>query len=191
VALVGPILVVIPVWVRVSRRYDKRGAMIIASLLFMLGALAIVPTRWFGAVWAYPWVVVIGIGYAGVQLLQFSMMSDVIAADEIESGQRRAGVFTGLWTATETVVSALGALLLGVALEAFGFIATDPAHPVTQPGSAVLGVALGGALLPALLILFSLALVARYDLTATRFAELRGRTGAAEPDGGRPAPSAP
>lgn len=175
--LVGPILVVIPVWIKVSKKYDKRGAMLIAALMFMAGALAILPTRWLGDVWIYPWVIVIGIGYAGVQLLQFSMMADVIAADEIESGQRRAGVFTGLWTATETVITALGALVLGVVLEVFGFIATDPAHPVEQPASAIAGVALGGALLPALLIGLSLLMLARYDLTAARFAALR--TGAA------------
>lgn len=173
--LVGPILVVIPLWVRLSRRYDKRGAMAVATAMFVVGALALVPTQWVGAGWAYPWVMVIGIGYAGMQLLQFSMMSDVIAADEIETGQRRAGVFTGLWTATETVMSAFGALVLGVALELFGFVATDLAHPVTQPGSAVLGVALAGALLPALLGLASLAILTRYDLTAERFAALTAR----------------
>lgn len=172
-SLVGPILVVIPLWIKVSRRFDKRGAMAIAAAMFALGSMAIVPTHWVGNAWAYPWVMVIGVGYAGMQLLQFSMMSDVIAADELETGQRRAGVFTGLWTAIETVVAALGAVLLGVVLEVFGFVATDPAHPVTQPESAILGVVLGGALLPAVLTLLSLGLLRRYDLSAERFAALR------------------
>ena len=53
------------------------------------------------------------IGIAGVQLLQFSMLADVIAVDAAATGKRRAGVFTGLWTAIESGVSAFGALVFG------------------------------------------------------------------------------
>jgi GPH family glycoside/pentoside/hexuronide:cation symporter len=172
-ALVGPIVIIMPVWVRISRRYDKRGAMLLASWLFLVGGFALTFTQLFGAVYAHICVVVIGLGYGGLQLLQFSMLADTLIADALRSGTGRAGVFTGLWTAAETVFFALGALLLGGLLSASGFVSSEPDHPVAQPDSAILAVLIGGAAVPALLVAIAIALTRRYDLTAERLAELR------------------
>ncbi len=94
-ALVGPMLVTMPLWVWLARRLDKRGAMILAGLLFLSGAILAVATPVFGPVYAHIAIVVVGVGYAGLQLLQFSMLADVIAYDGLMSGKRRGGVFTG------------------------------------------------------------------------------------------------
>lgn len=64
------------------------------------------------------------------------MLADVIAFDAAATGKRRAGVFTGLWTAVESAVAAFGALILGAVLAVGGFIASEPSKPVAQPASA-------------------------------------------------------
>ena len=46
---------------------------------------------------------VAGIGLSGVQLLLQAMLADTLALNAAESGQRRAGVLAGLWSAAETV----------------------------------------------------------------------------------------
>ncbi|WP_084960047.1 MFS transporter [Thermoactinospora rubra] len=169
-SLVGPILLTMPLWVWLARRLDKKGAMLLSSALFLAGAAALVLTPALGAVYAHLCVLVVGVGYAGIQLLQFSMMADVIAHDNATTGRRRAGVFTGLWTACETVVFALGALVLSWVLGWGGFIESDPATPVRQPDSAILAVQLGGTLLPAACVAVALALTLRYRLTAAQMA---------------------
>ncbi|WP_271221908.1 MFS transporter [Streptosporangium carneum] len=164
--VVGPLLVTMPLWVRLSRRYDKRGAMNLGSALFAAGAVGMAFAGEFGAVYAHLCVLVVGVGYAGLQLLQFSMLSDVIAHDALVTGRRRAGVFTGLWTACETVVFAFGALVLGWLLAVTGFVESAPGTRVAQPEAAVTAALYGGTLLPALFAVIGLLLTTRYTLTA-------------------------
>ena len=64
---------------------------------------------------------VAGIGYCGIQLLPQAMLADTLAVDAAESGQRRAGLLSGLWSAAETVSSAAGASIYGFVLAASGF----------------------------------------------------------------------
>jgi GPH family glycoside/pentoside/hexuronide:cation symporter len=105
------------------------------------------------------------VGIAGVQLLLFSMLADVIAADAAETGKRRAGVLTGLWTAIESGVSSFGALIFGVILSLGGFIESEPSTPVQQPDSAVTAVLIGQTTVPALIIFLSVLMTLKYRLT--------------------------
>jgi Na+/melibiose symporter-like transporter len=164
-ALVGPMLLTMPLWVRLSKRFDKRGAMLMGTLLFAGGTTATMATPLFGAVWAHVMVALVGVGYAGLQLLQFSMLADVIAADAARTGKRRAGVLTGLWTAIESGVSSFGALIFGVILSIGGFIESEPSNPVQQPESAVTAVLIGQTTVPAVIIFTSVLMVLKYRLT--------------------------
>ncbi|MEV7964714.1 MFS transporter [Sphaerisporangium sp. NPDC088356] len=170
-ALVGPMLITMPLWVWLARKMDKRGAMILAGALFMIGALLAALTPVFGWLYAHLVTLIIGVGYAGLQLLQFSMLADVIAHDSTRSGKRRGGVFTGLWTAVESAVTALGALVVGAVLGAGGFISSDPEHPVTQPGSALTAIVLTQAVIPAVIILTGILMTFKYHLTAAHLDE--------------------
>jgi Na+/melibiose symporter-like transporter len=164
--LVGPILVTMPPWIRLSRRIEKRGAMILASLLFLAGSGGLVATPALGSAYAYACVLVIGVGYAGLQLMQYSMLADTIVADAEESGRQRAGVFTGVWTAAETVVFAFGALVLAALLAAAGFVSSDLDHPVEQPPSALHAVQWGAPMIAVAVMALAVAATTRYDLTS-------------------------
>lgn len=163
-ALVGPAILVMPLWLRVARRTGKRSGLLAASALFTAGAalLVVVPTG--GTAVALPLVVLVGVGYAGMQMFPLSMLPDVIAADETASGQRRAGVFTGVWTAAETLGLAVGPGLLGVLLAVAGYVSSTGDDVVAQSDPAVLAVRLGFSVVPALLVLLSLPVLARYRL---------------------------
>jgi GPH family glycoside/pentoside/hexuronide:cation symporter len=178
VALVGPMLVTMPLWVRIARRYDKRGGMALASALFLVGGFTLAFTPLFGAAYAHICIVVIGIGYAGLQLLQYSMLADTLIADALESGANRSGVLTGLWTAAETVIFAFGAQMLAWLLALSGFVSSEPDHPVAQSQRAINTVLIGGSAVPALLVSVAIVLTLRYDVTAERLAELRARSAA-------------
>jgi GPH family glycoside/pentoside/hexuronide:cation symporter len=162
VSLVGPIIVTMPAWIRVSRRLDKRGAMIAATLVFLAGCVSFVATPAFGSAWAYGCALVMGVGYAGLQLLQYSMLADTLVAEAAVSGTSRAGVLTGIWTAAETVVGALGALVLAGVLAAAGFISSDLKHPVAQPHAALQMIQWGAPLIAAAFIAASIPGISRY-----------------------------
>src|SRR3712207_960997 len=99
-----------------------------------------------------------------MQMFPLSMLPDVIAADESTSGERRAGVFTGVWTAAETLGLAVGPGLLGLLLAAAGYVSSTGNEVVAQADAAVLAVRLGFSLVPALFVLVSIPVLARYRL---------------------------
>ena len=93
-----------------------------------------------------------------------SLRSLIQSADEAASGQRRAGVFTGVWTAAETLGLAVGPGLLGGLLALAGYVSSTGGEVVAQSGTAVLAVRLGFSVVPAVLVLASLPVLARYRL---------------------------
>jgi len=107
-----------------------------------------------------------------MQMFPLSMLPDTLAADAASSGQQRAGMFTGLWTAGETTGFALGPAIVALVLAATGFLSTTEAETALQPDSAVTGIVLAFSLLPAVLAALSVPLVLRYDLTQERLQTL-------------------
>jgi Na+/melibiose symporter-like transporter len=166
-ALVGPAVLVMPLWLWVSRRWGKRPGLLTASALFTVAAagLALGDSVGLGGVIAL--VVLVGVGYAGMQMFPLAMLPDVIAADEAASGQRRAGVFTGVWTAAETLGLAVGPGILGGLLAVAGYVSST-GEDVAQSSSAVLAVRLGFSLVPAVFVLASIPVLARYRLVPAR-----------------------
>lgn len=160
-ALVAPAVLVMPVWLRFSRRRGKRAGLLVSSLLFAVGAATLLAGDAGGTASVVARVVLVGIGYAGMQMFPLALLPDVIAADEAASGERRAGVFTGVWTAAETLGLAVGPGLLGGLLALAGYASSTGDEVVAQPASAVTAVLVGFSLVPALLVLVTLPLVLR------------------------------
>ncbi|GAB3210823.1 MFS transporter [Marinactinospora thermotolerans] len=180
VCLVGPLIVTMPLWLRASRRRGKRSCLFAAAGFFLVGAAAIAATPLLPAAWAasyaYGCVAVVGIGYAGTQMLPFAMLTDTLALDAAVSGRRRAGLFTGLWTAGETLAMAAGSGIYALVLALGGFVSSDAAVQVLQSSSALAGIVIGMSLLPAALIGVSLPFVRCYDLTEERLTALLAGT---------------
>lgn len=161
---VGPALLVMPVWTRVGARAGKRAALVVASLLFAAGALALVASPVLPAAAVYAVVALIGVGYAGQQVFALAMLPDCIAYDTARTGRRQAGVFTGLWTAGETFGLALGPGLYGLVLQLSGYVSSATGVAADQPASARLGILLGFTALPALLVAAPVVLLRGYLL---------------------------
>lgn len=148
-----------PLWVRMARRRGKAGPFALALLIFAAMNLAMgtlssdVPLAAFYALTA-----VMGLGFAGTQLFPFAMLPDAIDHDIERSGLRREGAVSGVWIATEGVGMALGGLLAGVILDAFGFVESMTGQAV-QPASALIGIRVGFSVLPAAMILAALAVL--------------------------------
>lgn len=162
VCMIGPLVLVMPVWNRLARARGTKYAQWCASLLFTAGAAALFLTPWTGPALGYGAVAAVGIAYAGLQLLPLTMLADTLAADAVRTGRRRAATFTGLWTAAETLAFALGAGVFALVLAATGFRSSDASRPVGQPDTALAGITVGMSLLPALLAVASLWLLHRY-----------------------------
>jgi glycoside/pentoside/hexuronide:cation symporter, GPH family len=163
--LVAPAILVMPLWTRASHVWGKRTGFTAASLVFLAGAVGILGAASLGSFALVTLAVAVcGVGYAGMQMFPLSMLPDTIAADTAASGQRRSGVFTGVWTAGETAGFALGPALVLLVLSMGGFVSSQAAEQVAQPAGAETAILLAFTLVPAALLLLSLPLVRAYQL---------------------------
>jgi glycoside/pentoside/hexuronide:cation symporter, GPH family len=165
-------VLVMPIWRSLGLRLGKHRGYVMATLLFLVGVVALVFARSYPPIGIYLLVAVVGIAYAGMQMFPLAMLPDTLAADAATSRQQRAGLFTGIWTAGETTGFALGPAIVAVVLAVTGFISTTETETAVQPDSAISGIVLAFSLLPAVLAALSLPLVLRYDLTADRLLAL-------------------
>jgi GPH family glycoside/pentoside/hexuronide:cation symporter len=162
-AFVAPALLVMPVWQRVGARRGKRFGYVVSTYVFAVGMVGALFARVLPPVAIVLFVAAAGIGYAGMQVFPLSLLADVIGAEEERTGQVRAGVFAGVWTAGETLSFALGPGLYGLILSAGGYVSSS-GEEVTQPGSAVVAVVVGVALVPLVFALVALPLLRRKGL---------------------------
>ncbi|WP_414638831.1 MFS transporter [Actinophytocola sp.] len=162
-AFVGPALLVMPVCQRVADRHGKLFGYIVATFVFAVGLLGVLFARVLPPVVIVLFVAVAGIGYAGLQVFPLSLLPDVISAEEGRTGQVRAGVFAGVWTAGETLGLALGPGLYGLILAIGGYVSSSADEVATQPASAVTAVVVGVALVPAVFTLAALPLLRRKE----------------------------
>ena len=167
VCLVAPAIVVMPVWNWVAHRFGKEHGYLVATLMFLVGTLVLL----FGGlnlslVVVYAAIGLCGMAYGGLQMFPLAMLPDCIAADTARSGHARAGVFTGMWAAGETLGFALGPGLVLVVLALSGFVSSKADEQVTQPDSAITGVLMAFTAVPAILITISLPFILRYSRAA-------------------------
>ncbi|MCA0337042.1 MAG: MFS transporter [Actinobacteria bacterium] len=165
VCFVAPALVVTPLWQRVGQRAGKRTGFLVASLLLGGGALAALVGMRLGVAALAASVAVVGVGYAGTQMFPLAMLPDIAAVDAARTGENRAGVYTGVWTAAETFGMALGPFAYAAVL-AWGGYVSSTSGTVAQPDSALRAMELGFTVLPAVLVGVSLVFLLRYRLDA-------------------------
>ncbi len=167
-ALVGPALLVMPLWARLAHARGKVAALAAATALFTVAALLLVPAGLAPGAWVHVPVALAGVAYAGMQALPMSMLPDVTDLDRALGGRRRSGAMSGLWTAAETGSMALGPVIVLALLAVGGFRSGGLSE---QPGSAVWAIVLAFSLVPALLAGASLMMVRRLGRSYPRWTE--------------------
>ncbi len=163
-AFVAPALLVTPLWERYARIRTKRSGYVVSTVLMVVGMLVIAATLPSVPVLVYTGAAVVGVGYAGAQVFPMAMLPDVAARDAAATGENRVGVFTGVWTAGETLGLALGPAVFALVLAAGGYVSSSADEVVAQSDTAALAIQLGFTVLPALVVAASLLALRGYRL---------------------------
>lgn len=162
-AFVGPALLVTPVWERYARTRTKKAGYLLASGFLVVGLLAMSLTLPDHAGLTFVGAGLVGIGYAGAQVFPMAMLPDVAALDAARSGENRIGVYTGVWTAGETLGLAVGPGLYALVL-AFGGYQSSAGQSLSQSGNTITAIILGFTVVPAALVVVSLWFLRGYHL---------------------------
>jgi GPH family glycoside/pentoside/hexuronide:cation symporter len=167
-----------PLWVRLSGRLGAKPAYLIAvcswsavSLTWMLvkrDSVALLSIPWLGSLTVQDVEVLarymlVGVFNSGMTLLSVTMLTDTIDYARRRSGVTREGAFVGAWSALEKVALAAGPLWIGPFLQAFGFRHAS-GEVIAQSATAILGIRLAAAGIPAVLCLLTIPLILRYPL---------------------------
>jgi GPH family glycoside/pentoside/hexuronide:cation symporter len=110
---------------------------------------------------------VAGLGFSAQWVFPWSMLPDVIEYDEKMTGERREGIYYGLWAFLSKFTGALGVAVSGWALGLFGYVPN-----VEQTVHALFGIRLFFAIVPAVVILISLPFLIWYPITRASHAAL-------------------
>jgi oligogalacturonide transporter len=129
----------------------------------------------------------IAVGSSAGNLATWSMLSDTFDIDEIRTGKRREGIYSGLTTFLRKFASGVAVLLLGYGLQALGFdqnqyailkaSATDFDPTVYAQSNIVAGIRWMFVLIPLILLSICLFFAIRNKINKRRFdAVLKGIT---------------
>lgn len=163
-AFVGPALLVTPLWAKYAHRRGKLSGFRVATVVMTAGMLLLFVGLPNLHALVYLAAAVVGIGYAGGQILSLAMFADAAGFDPSGRDENRVGVFSGVWTAGETLGLALGPAVFGLVLAFGGYLSSTAGKTVEQPDSALWAIRLGFTLLPAALVLISLIPLRAYRL---------------------------
>jgi GPH family glycoside/pentoside/hexuronide:cation symporter len=119
----------LPVWTRVARAIGKKRAWL-AAMAVNVGAFVVAAFLDRGDVAAFAAVCLVsGMGFGAGLVLPNSLVADTVDYDELRTGERREGLYVGLWSIVTKASAALGAALALPALQAAGYVAQADQQP--------------------------------------------------------------
>ena len=161
-------MIFIPIWVQISKAIGKKAGL---CLGFTIMAIGIMIVFFFGHILGMTFFFIvtgcIGIGLSTTYVFPWAIIPDTVEYDYSITGERREGVFYGLWTFSSKLGQALAALIMGVILGIAGY--NLPVMPLESVQFAIrlfIGpISAGIYLLAAFVLLF-------YPITEKKYQEI-------------------
>ncbi len=170
----GTALLMLFVWSTLSKRLGKKAVYFMGMSLWIIAQGGLFFLQPGQNTLMYILAVMAGFGVSTAYLVPWSMMPDVIELDELQTGQRREGIFYGFMVLLQKFGLAFGLFVVGIALEASGFQESVPGQTAlpTQPDSALLAIRLAIGPLPTICLICGLFLTYFYPITREIHAEI-------------------
>jgi sugar (glycoside-pentoside-hexuronide) transporter len=158
----------LPLWLRVSHHVDKR-------TIFMLGAASWIGSQAFllaatpewPRFWIFLGAAIGGVGYAAADMIPWSMLGEVVDEDELRSGERREGLYFGLFTFLRKLGGASAVALALLVLDLAGYAKDQVQSQTTLTTIRVLT-----AVVPAVFVALGAFVALGYPLTRARHDEI-------------------
>jgi len=162
-------VVFIPISVVISKKTGKK---LVYGAASIITAASVMVLFFFGHTLGLNFALVmmffLGIGLGFTYVPPFAMVADAIEYDYLRTGERREGAFFGIWTWGLKLGQALAVFLMGVILEAMGYVA----NAMPQSASAQLGIRLFLGPISAAIFILSAVVLYFYPITEKRYKEI-------------------
>ena len=162
-------LIAVPIWIRLAHRFPKRHLMLVSMLgsgIGYGGVLFVGPGAWHVIAISS---VIAGASSSCMNILGYTLKSEIIDCDEYETGERKEGAYFAGWSFVNKLAAGIMIGLVGWSLEWAGFDAAVHEQSVRVQNTMVL--LMGG--FP--LVCFSIGAIvfARFKLTEEEHARIR------------------
>ncbi len=168
-------LVVLPVWLWISKKTDKRKSYIIGMIFLsavMCSLIFIDPSM------GLPVVILLaalaGVGVSAVHVLTWAMIPDAVEVDELTSGHRHEGIFYALVTLLRKVAASVAVSLIPLVWKWSGYVADAP----TQSDSAITAIRIMVGPVPTLFLVGGIIFAIFYPLSRQSHRETREKIAA-------------
>ncbi|MBD2452820.1 MFS transporter [Nostoc sp. FACHB-87] len=174
IAVQGTALVMLFVWSNLSKKIGKKLVYFLGMSLWIIAAAGLFFLQADQLVLMYIMAMMAGVGVSTAYLVPWSMIPDVIELDELQTGQRREGIFYGFMVLLQKFGLAFGLFLVGNALQSAGFkeaVAGQSTLPI-QPESALTAIRLAVGPIPTVCLICGLVLTYFYPITKEIHADI-------------------
>ena len=150
-----------PFGLLINKKCGNKQTIFILSILVVIGLVLL--TFADNLIFANICFAIIGFGFSGSTLLILTLLADVIDKDELETGERREGMFFGTNALITKPAQTISAVISGLVLY-LTLYDQDLSPGESQPIGALIGIRLLIGLIPAIFILIGLIFLWYYPL---------------------------
>jgi GPH family glycoside/pentoside/hexuronide:cation symporter len=167
--LIGVAMLFIPVSVAMSKKTGKKLVYGLGFIIMAVGVMVLFTVgHTMGVAFNLIMMAFLGIGMGFLYAMPYAIVADAIEYDYLRTGERREGAFFGIWTWGLKIGQALAGFIMGVTLEAMGYVA----NLVPQAASAQLGIRLFLGPITAVIFIAAAVVLYFYPITEKRYEEI-------------------
>lgn len=158
----------LPFWVFVSKKLGKKMAYISGMAfwaLVMTFAIFLRPGIPFSVLFIF--CLLAGIGVSTAHLIPWAMIIDCVDLDELKTGARREGMYTGFTLFLQKLASSIALFVTGIFLEWSGYVAN-----MLQPKATLFSIRFLLGPVPAILLILSIVITIFYPITRETHKEI-------------------
>jgi len=172
-AIQGTALILMPFWSIMGQKIGKKAIYcmgIPGTIIAQAGFFFLQPGQ---TVLMYILSVMAGIGISVAYITPWAMLPDVVDLDELNTGQRREGIFYGFVVQTQKLCVAAAIFLVGKTLDWSGLIPTVATKaPPVQPESVLWAIRLIIGPIPTLVLIIGFVIAYIYPITKSKHEEI-------------------
>ncbi|MFQ5398589.1 MAG: MFS transporter [Anaerolineae bacterium] len=164
------------VWTKISRRIGKQRVYYLGASFWIAVSIAL----FFVPAGQIPLLFVLGplasVGVSVCYLVPWSLLPDVVEFDELQTGQRREGIYYGFFVFLQKLGMSLGMAASNLILDAAGYVKpafAGAALAPAQPDAVLTALRTFVSLVPAGILMVSFIFVYKYPITRARFSEIQ------------------
>ncbi len=171
VSVILSAVVTLPLWSILSRKIGKKYTVVFGAIFWIFSLfLWLIVDSSHPAYYVYIVGLLNGVGYGCLHTMPWAMLPDALDEDELNTGERREGIFAGIMTFFMKIGNSLAMFLIGVTLQAVGYRPNE-----VQTGLALETMRLIMAFGPMVFLFPSLAAAFFFPITREKYMEIRER----------------